>query len=249
MLICSGMSADTGKNEEQQIAALAKRIQGLEAELSEARAQLVGAHSQLLYARNSFYADAPTHATIQSSTGVGWSRAVPEHEREQESLIQVAPLPVHHPLRRKWKLGAGLSVTATDNNRQRISFTGSHIPTGQVRLFGLLADGEAWERRIPFAELAKEDGLIIGRDPAEAQIHLAENGVSRVHARLELGSTGLVITDLKSTNGLYINGEPVNCYSPQHPLTDGSIIRMGDMVLRVEIIFGSTEPSPTPSSL
>lgn len=246
MLVWSGMSANNSNKEEQHIAALAKRIQGLEAELSEARAQLIGAHSQLLYARNSFYADAPTHATIQSSVSVGWSRSAPE--QEPESLIQIAPLPVHHPLRRKWKLGSGQTINASGNSRQRISFTGSHIPTGKVRLFGLLADGAAWEQRVPFADLAKEEGLIIGRDPREAHIVVPENGVSRIHARLELGSSGLVITDLKSTNGLYINGEAVNGYTPQHPLTDGSTIRMGDMVLRVEIIFGSTEPAPKTTS-
>lgn len=247
MVVCSGMSADSSRIDEQQIADLATRIRGLEAELADARAQLVGAHSQLLFARNSFYADAPTHATIQSSASVGWSRNIAEPELPE--LIRIAPLPVHHPLRRKWALGTGKKTTGTDNSRQRISFTGSQAPSGHLRLFGLLADGEAWEKRISFSELAREDGLIIGRDPNEAQIYLPENGVSRIHARLELGSAGLVITDLKSTNGLYINGEAINCYNPQKPLTDGSVIRMGDMALRVEIIFGSNEPSPKPTSL
>lgn len=235
------MNADNSKNEEQQVADLAQRIQGLESELTEARAQLIGVHSRLLYARQSFYADEHTEGTIRSGATNPQSRAAQVQEEDQ-APIHIEPLPIHHPLRRKWSLGKGLPGSTTRGTGQRISFVGNHVPGGMLRLFSLLANGEPWEQLISFSELAKEGGIIIGRDPETVHLQLPENGVSRMHARIELGSTGLVISDLNSTNGIQVNDDHINSYSPQVPINDGTIIRLGDTALRVEIIYGSAEP-------
>jgi pSer/pThr/pTyr-binding forkhead associated (FHA) protein len=117
-----------------------------------------------------------------------------------------------------------------------------------MRILGLLSNGDVWEHHIPFSRLAQDGGITIGRDKKAADLPLDENGVSRLHARIELGSTGLVITDLNSTNGLFINNEHINSYSPQKPLTDGAVIRMGKTALRVELIIGSHELHPTSST-
>lgn len=240
MVICRRMSAERSMNEEQQVVALAQRIQELETELAGARAQLIGVHSRLMFARESFYEDRHTETALRSTSvarvGTNGKTAEPPLP------IHIEPLPIHHPLRRKWALGKGLQDTQPGDTGQRICFTGKQAPGGKLRLFGLLADGEPWEHIIPFSDLASENGIIIGRDPRSVNLLLPETGVSRSHARIELGSTGLVITDLNSTNGILVNDEHINCYSPQVPLSDGSTIRLGDTILRIEIIYGSTEP-------
>ncbi|MBR5213321.1 MAG: FHA domain-containing protein [Akkermansia sp.] len=241
------MSEENTPEEEQQIAALAQRISGLEAKLAEARAQLLCTHSKLMYARQSFYADRHTQAALISSTV-----SVQHKDNTQEQSahpIHIKPLPIHHPLRRKWDLIKGLPDGNTNEKQQRICFSGKHTPGGQLRLFGLLEDGEAWEHYIPFSTLAQSGGLTIGRDPQCADILLPESGVSRAHARIELSHTGLVITDLNSTNGLKINDTVINSYSPQVSLTDGATLHLGHTVLRVEIIYGSAEPHSQPIAL
>lgn len=236
------MDADSSKRKEQQVAALAQRIQGLEAELAEARAQFIGVHSHLMYTRQSFYEDKHTQASVLSiATGISPRE---QSNFEQEPIIHIEPLPVHHPLRRKWALGKGIAPPREGATNPRICFTGSHVPVGKMRILGLRHNGDVWEHYIPFSRLAQDGGVTIGRDAKTADLPLDENGVSRMHARLELGSTGLVITDLNSTNGLFINNEHINSYSPQKPLTDGAVIRMGDIALRIELIHGSHEPPP-----
>lgn len=48
----------------------------------------------------------------------------------------------------------------------------------------------------------------VGRDP-ECDIHLADSGVSRQHARLRPLDYGVELQDLGSTNGSFINGQRV----------------------------------------
>lgn len=73
--------------------------------------------------------------------------------------------------------------------------------------------------------------LVIGRSP-DADIHLADTFVSAHHARLEEGTAGLVIQDLASTNGTYVNGKAV---SRPVRLEHGDEIRIGETVFRVEV--------------
>lgn len=233
------MGAETARNEEQQITELTQRIQGLEAELSEARAQLIGTHSRLLYARQSFNTNADTQAVILSSAAGGLSRQAVL--QQQQAPIHIEPLPIHHILRRRWTLGNSIGGEIHSPGNQRICFAGAHAPNGQLRLFGLLNNGEAWEQHVPFSKLVNQGGIVIGRDPQEADLLLPENGVSRTHARIELGGNGLVISDLNSTNGIRVNGEHINSYNPQSTLADGSIIGLGNTLLRVEIVYASCE--------
>ena len=64
---------------------------------------------------------------------------------------------------------------------------------------------------------------IIGRG-SEVDIRLDDDGVSRQHAKIVLLPKNVVmIKDLGSTNGTYINSTPVEA----HPLADGDRIRIG----------------------
>jgi hypothetical protein len=59
-------------------------------------------------------------------------------------------------------------------------------------------------------------------------------GVSRRHARLQHDSknTTLLITDLDSTNGTYLNERQLTANTPTR-LRDGDMIRLGDLILRI----------------
>lgn len=59
-------------------------------------------------------------------------------------------------------------------------------------------------------------------------------GVSRVHARILPDSTGLVIQDLKSTNGTEINGCALKP-SQSYPLKTGDTVKFGN--LKVKFVF------------
>jgi hypothetical protein len=68
------------------------------------------------------------------------------------------------------------------------------------------------------------DGALLGRG-GEADIVLQDQFSSTRHARLVPHGDAIVLEDLGSTNGTYLNGEPVS--GPQ-PLHDGDAIRIGD---------------------
>jgi hypothetical protein len=67
------------------------------------------------------------------------------------------------------------------------------------------------------------DGATLGR--GDVEIRLEDPFASSRHARITRQGRILVIEDLGSTNGTYLNDEPLN--GPQ-PLHDGDRIRIGD---------------------
>jgi hypothetical protein len=68
------------------------------------------------------------------------------------------------------------------------------------------------------------DGALLGRGEA-ADIRLEDTFASSQHARLVPQGDVMVLEDLGSTNGTYLNGEPLR--GPQ-PLHVGDSIRIGD---------------------
>jgi predicted component of type VI protein secretion system len=75
------------------------------------------------------------------------------------------------------------------------------------------------------------DGVLdVGRDPGLA-LHLDEDGqVSRRHARFSLSSGVVVVEDLGSTNGTYVNEQPI---STPRMLRPGDKVRLGLTVLEL----------------
>ena len=69
--------------------------------------------------------------------------------------------------------------------------------------------------------------MVIGRSD-QADITLNEDGVSRSHARIDRHENSYMLVDLGSTNGTYVNGDPIE----QKVLTDGDKVRIGDVLLR-----------------
>src|SRR5215831_15860005 len=70
----------------------------------------------------------------------------------------------------------------------------------------------------------------VGRHPANV-IQLLDTIVSKEHAVLERGAQGMVLRDLGSMNGSYINGERV---AGTQALRHGDEIRMGNTVMRFD---------------
>jgi pSer/pThr/pTyr-binding forkhead associated (FHA) protein/soluble lytic murein transglycosylase-like protein len=68
----------------------------------------------------------------------------------------------------------------------------------------------------------------VGRDPS-AGISIDHESVSRMHARLDREADTLVVVDLKSRNGTFVNGESVM----RAELSDGDEIRFGEIRWRV----------------
>jgi hypothetical protein len=68
------------------------------------------------------------------------------------------------------------------------------------------------------------NGALLGRG-GDADIVLQDQFSSTRHARLVPHGDAIVLEDLGSTNGTYLNGEPLT--GPQ-PLHDGDAIRIGD---------------------
>src|SRR5215216_1056251 len=64
--------------------------------------------------------------------------------------------------------------------------------------------------------------LVIGRDPSCGLV-LASPDISRRHCQVDLLGGEVFVTDLKSTNGAYIDGKRIDGAAP---LPDGSILEI-----------------------
>jgi pSer/pThr/pTyr-binding forkhead associated (FHA) protein len=73
------------------------------------------------------------------------------------------------------------------------------------------------------------DAVELGRNP-DLQHSLEDEQMSRRHARVEPEAGGAIVSDLGSTNGTYVNDQPIN--SPRR-LTAGDRIRMGLTVIEL----------------
>lgn len=86
--------------------------------------------------------------------------------------------------------------------------------------------------------LGAQHEIIVGRS-SELDMVLVEDMVSRRHARIECGDEQIVIEDLGSTNGTFVNGEKIK----RATLKEGDRVLIGTSILKVV----STEPgAPVP---
>ncbi|GEM_PF-5094006 len=67
---------------------------------------------------------------------------------------------------------------------------------------------------------------VVGRAP-EAQIVLGDSLVSRRHASVQVGESGVTVVDLGSTNGTLVSGQPVSTVE----LSEGELFEVGQTVL------------------
>lgn len=76
-----------------------------------------------------------------------------------------------------------------------------------------------------------EAELILGREDGTADLVIEDPGVSRRHARVFPDDGALIVEDLGSSNGTYVNGERI---SGPVALGTGDEVQLGDTVIGVE---------------
>src|SRR5690606_37495412 len=104
------------------------------------------------------------------------------------------------------RMAAAMTDTVTEVPRS--------VRSGQLRL----PDGRL--------VLVAHGGFKIGR-MTDNDLILDDPKASRYHAQIKLGRAGLLIEDLDSANGVYVNDEPIDTAL----LADGDAIRIGTTVL------------------
>jgi hypothetical protein len=91
--------------------------------------------------------------------------------------------------------------------------------------------------------------ITLGR-AATNDIPIFDTGVSSHHCRVRLEGDIAVLEDLNSSNGTFLNGQPVK----ETPLVDGDLIRVGTTLLKFELLAPPAEPggysyeNPAPAS-
>lgn len=70
--------------------------------------------------------------------------------------------------------------------------------------------------------------VCIGHGEGENDVSLASDAVSHFHARITKQGTDYYIEDMNSTNGTYVNGEPL-CYTERHKLQVMDRIQFADV--------------------
>jgi ABC transport system ATP-binding/permease protein len=87
-----------------------------------------------------------------------------------------------------------------------------------------------------------QDTVTIGRAD-DNDIVLEDAAVSRCHVLLMIRSEGVVLVDMDSTNGTFVNGRPAPSGEHVH-LADGDVIVVGATALRYE-----ASPAISPEAL
>jgi hypothetical protein len=80
---------------------------------------------------------------------------------------------------------------------------------------------------------------LIGRD-ADCDVRIDDPSISKRHCRLDCNGNHFVIRDLGSTNGTFVNNEPVKRTS----FDPGDVLRIGKFKFRLEGFSLDTDPSP-----
>lgn len=82
--------------------------------------------------------------------------------------------------------------------------------------------------------------MVIGRE-ASADIHLDDRALSRKHAAIEKRGAALWVSDMKSANGTYINGQKI--LEPER-LHAGDVIGVGHYKIKLEGLAVANEETP-----
>src|SRR5215213_1853031 len=85
-----------------------------------------------------------------------------------------------------------------------------------------------------------EEALSVGRDSTNV-VRLADSLLSRRHCRIERAGERLLLTDLESLNGTFVNGRPVR----EHALAHGDRVAVGESCF---LLSEEGEPTPWPSN-
>lgn len=102
-------------------------------------------------------------------------------------------------------------------------------------LVGADRSGAPVELALPRRRLREaSEGLVVGRHSRFCDLVLANDSLSRRHARFALSGDVLTVEDLDSTNGTAVNGERLDPFQPT-PLMPGARLNLGEIRLAVTV--------------
>jgi pSer/pThr/pTyr-binding forkhead associated (FHA) protein len=88
------------------------------------------------------------------------------------------------------------------------------------------------------------DRTTIGR-VEDNTFHIADPSVSSHHCEVQLRGSDIVIRDLNSTNGTFINGNKIE----ESVLKPGQVLRLGQVELKLEAEGATSSAPPAPGSI
>ncbi len=89
--------------------------------------------------------------------------------------------------------------------------------------------GRGYALKISAEQLGSGSGVVVGRNPAQAGALLDHPEASREHFRLTARGDELVVTDLHSTNGTFVDGERLEA-GAEAAVADGAEIGVGSAI-------------------
>ncbi len=148
--------------------------------------------------------------------------------RHGDQLV-VGSLVIHvGDLRAAGRTARGAGVT-DDQLAESASISGANPTASTGGQLTAVADG--------VVHLIRDAGIVLGRDP-DCDVILESREVSRRHATIQPGLLGYTLKD-ESTNGVFVNGERIERV---HLLSQGDVMRVGDLIFRFTADSPSYEP-------
>src|SRR5258708_34410365 len=90
------------------------------------------------------------------------------------------------------------------------------------------------------------DTVTVGRDPKDNTLSVVHKSISRHHARFFAEDGAWMVEDLKSTNGVFVNGARVT----KSKLKDGDAVNVGEVQFRFSMLpIPSAPPKPPPDAM
>jgi hypothetical protein len=150
----------------------------------------------------------------------------PKAGGEPAPAVERAPRESEPPRRDDGPVEGG---TVVSGQRAAPPFRGRAEPDSGLAWVLSGFDGAGQAVRLTFAEAKLRDaadGVVLGRSPEQADLVIADQSVSRKHARLRLKSGDLAIEDLDSANGTVVDGRVIKAGRPV-PLDPGTEVELG----------------------
>lgn len=105
----------------------------------------------------------------------------------------------------------------------------------EIVLDGRDDDGIRSRLRIPGEKLKDDNGVVIGRNPKDSPYVINHSDVSRNHVRIKLVDDRIIIEDLGSTNGTFVNGQSIEDQGLV-AVDSGDQIVIGSVVMDLRIL-------------